>query len=86
MEKTFEAVYEDGVLRPLEALRLPNNSHVMVTIESIAGNTHDLADYFAPEEWAAAGHDPITLEEVHRALSSIQGSLADTVAVSREDR
>jgi len=86
MEKTFEAVYEDGVLRPIEALRLPNNLHVMVTIANVASNTNDLADYFTVEEWAAAMHDPITLEEVHQALSSIQGSLADAVVASREDR
>jgi predicted DNA-binding antitoxin AbrB/MazE fold protein len=86
MEKTFEAVYEHGVLRPLEALRLPNKSHVMVTIASVADNGHDLAGYFSAEEWAAATKDPISLEEVRQALASIPGSLADTVAASREDR
>jgi len=30
--KTFEAVYEDGVLRPLESLGLPNRQHVLITI------------------------------------------------------
>ena len=86
MEKTFEAVYEHGVLRPLEALRLPNNAHVMVTIADIGGNGHDVADYFTGDEWAAAAHDQISLEEVRQALSSIPDSLADTVAASREDR
>ena len=86
MEKRFEAVYEHGVLRPLEALRLPDNLHVMVTIDNIAGNGHDLTGYFTPEEWEAAAHDQISLEEVRQALSSISGSLSDTVAASREDR
>jgi predicted DNA-binding antitoxin AbrB/MazE fold protein len=31
MQKTFEAVYEDGVLRPLEALGLANRQLVQVT-------------------------------------------------------
>ncbi len=86
MEKTFEAVYEHGVLRPLEALRLPDNAHVMVTIADVASNGYELADYFTAEEWAAAANDQISLNEVRQALSSIPGSLADTVAASREDR
>jgi len=86
MQKTFEAVYENGVLRPLETLRLPNNLHVTVTIADLAANGHDLADYFSPDEWETAAHDPISLEEVRKALSSIPGSLSDTVVASREDR
>jgi len=86
MEKTFEAVYEHGVLRPLEALPLPDNLHVMITIGDVAGNRPDLAGYFTAEEWDAAAHDQISLEEVRRALASIPGSLSDTVAESREDR
>ena len=86
MEKTFEAIYEDGVLRPLEALRLPDNSHVTVTIASVATNGDDVAGYFTGEEWAAAARDPISLEEVRQALSSIPGSLSETVIASREDR
>jgi predicted DNA-binding antitoxin AbrB/MazE fold protein len=86
MEKTFEAVYEHGVLRPLEVLRLPDNAHVMVTITDVAGNGHELADYFTTEEWAAAANDQISLNEVRQALSLIPGSLADTVAATCLDR
>ena len=64
MQKTFEAVYENGVLRPLETLRLPNNLHVTMTIADLAANRQDLADYFSPDEWETAAHDPINLEEV----------------------
>ena len=86
MQKTFEAVYENGVLRPLETLQLPNNERVTVTIEDLAASGQDLAGYFSPEEWEAAAHDEISLEEVRRALSSIPGSLSDSVVASREDR
>jgi len=86
MQKTFEAVYENGVLRPIEALRLPNNVRVTVTIGDLAATGQDLAGYFSPEEWEAAAHDEISLEEVRRALSSIPGCLSDTVVASREDR
>ena len=86
MQKTFEAVYENGVLRPLEALQLPNNVRVTVTIEDLTANGLDLAGYFSAEEWETAAHDEISLEEVRRALSSIPGSLSDSVVASREDR
>jgi len=86
MGMTFEAVYENGVLRPLESLRLTNQQHVLVTISGTAVAADDVAGYFEPEEWEAAKHDEISLQDVRRALSSIPGSLADAVIASREER
>jgi predicted DNA-binding antitoxin AbrB/MazE fold protein len=86
MGMTFEAVYENGVLRPLESLTLPNRQHVFVTISGAATADDDVAGYFEPEEWEAAKHDDISLQEVRLALSSIPGSLADAVIASREER
>jgi predicted DNA-binding antitoxin AbrB/MazE fold protein len=86
MGMTFEAVYENGVLRPLESLALPNMQHVLVTISCAPVTTDDVAGYFEPEEWEAAKHDDISLQEARRALSSIPGSLADAVIGSREER
>jgi predicted DNA-binding antitoxin AbrB/MazE fold protein len=86
MGMTFEAIYENGVLRPLESLSLPNMQHVLVTISGALATTDDVAGYFEPEEWEAAKHDDVTLQEVRHALSSIPGSLADAVIASREER
>jgi predicted DNA-binding antitoxin AbrB/MazE fold protein len=86
MQKTFEAVYEDGVLRPLETLMLADREHVQVTISSIADPEDDVALFFPPEEWEASKTDNITLEEVRNALSSIKGSLAQAAIDSREER
>ena len=86
MGMTFEAVYENGVLRPLERLALPNMQHVLVTISGPSATADDVAGYFEPEEWEAAKHDDISLYEVRRALASIPGSLADAVIASREER
>lgn len=83
---TFEAIYENGVLRPLESLALPNLQHVLVTISSAPATADDVARYFEPEEWEAAKHDDISLQEVRQALSSVPGSLADAVIASREER
>jgi predicted DNA-binding antitoxin AbrB/MazE fold protein len=83
MGMTFEAVYENGVLRPLESLALPNLQHVLVTISGAPATADDGAGYFEPEEWEAAKHDDISLQEVRHALSSIPGSLADAVISDR---
>lgn len=86
MGKTFEAVYENGVLRPLETLAISNMEHVLVTISDVPSTAAGVAGYFEPEEWEAARHDNIGLDEVRRALASIPGSLADAVIASREER
>lgn len=83
---TFEAVYEDGVLRALETPTPPHLEHVLVTISGAPATADDVAGCFEPEEWAAAKYDDIRLDEVQHALSSIPGSLADAVIASREER
>jgi predicted DNA-binding antitoxin AbrB/MazE fold protein len=86
MTKTFEAVYEDGVLRPVGELSLPDHSRVMVTISDATPFENDASGYFSAEEWEAALRDDISLAEVRQALSSIEGSLSDTVIALREER
>jgi predicted DNA-binding antitoxin AbrB/MazE fold protein len=86
MQKTFEAVYEDGVLRPLKALGLADRQLVQVTIVAAPDVAGDIAAYFEPEEWEASKHDQISLDEVRHALSSIRGSLSDAVIASRNER
>jgi predicted DNA-binding antitoxin AbrB/MazE fold protein len=85
MKKTFDAIYENGVLRPVEALSLPDRTHVIVTVDQISTIASDPSGYFSPEEWEAALHDDISLDEVRQALSSIEGSLSDAVIASREE-
>ena len=86
MEKTFEAVYENGVLRPLETLPISDKQHVLVTISDAPATAPDVAGYFEPEEWEAARRDDISLDEVRLAVASIPGSLAGAVIASREER
>ena len=83
MQKTFEAVYENEVLRPLVPLELSNLQHVQVTIADVDA---DVAAYFGAEEWEASKRDDVSLAEVRRALSSIQGSFSDAVVASRAER
>ncbi len=59
MERTVSAVYEDGVLKPLEALDLPEHHRVTITLE--------LPSREAPEEalkaWSAV-YEGLSREEV----------------------
>lgn len=49
MQKTFEAVYENGVLRPLEPLPISNMQHVFVTISGVPAIAAGAAGYFESE-------------------------------------
>ena len=87
MEKTIQAVYEQGVLRPLEPIALEDQQEVTVTISDetkIARDHHTLLA--SPEEWASAAGDDVSLDEVRRALSSIPSSLSETIIDERRDR
>jgi hypothetical protein len=86
MEKTVQAVYENGVLHPLEPLPLEERQQVTVTISEATGMSPDHPLLISPEEWAAAANDDIGLDEVRRALSTIQGSLSEAVLEERRER
>lgn len=85
MTKTLQAVYEKGVLRPLEPLDLREQQLVHVTLSEEA----------PPELWldaeclaACAGQadDAVSLEEVRAALAKIPGSLTEDFIAEREER
>jgi len=86
MEKTVQAVYEGGVLRPLEPIPLKERQEVTVTISDEGNIPGDHPLLASPDEWAAAASDEITLDEVRRALSTIRGSLSETIVDERRDR
>jgi hypothetical protein len=86
MQKTFQAVYQGGVLRPEEPLQLEEWQRVTVVITDTMTPNGDMAGYFTPNEWAAAASDPISWDEANQALSGIYGSLSDTVIALRQER
>jgi Protein of unknown function DUF104 len=86
MELRVQAVYENGVLRPLEPLSLDDHQQVTVTISDGGNVPRDHPLLASPDEWADAAADDITLDEVRRALSTISGSLSATVIDERRDR
>lgn len=89
MTKTLQAVYENGVLRPLEPLPFKEHQKVSVTVSDAADPLASMIDYAfienARREIQDVDHIP-TLEEVRNILSKIPGSLAADIIAEREDR
>lgn len=86
MEKTVQAVYEDGVLRPLEPVPLEERQEVTVTISDQGTIPRDHPLLASSDEWANAAGDQVSLDEVRRALATIRGSLSEAVIEERRDR
>ena len=86
MEKTIQAVYEGGVLRPLESLLLPEQQQVTVTISDATEISGEHALLVSSDEWADAAQLDIPLEEVRRQLAGVRGTLSEAIIQERRDR
>ena len=87
MVKTFPAIYENGVLRPLEPLALNERQQVRVSISDPADEL--LAQWLDHECMAtidAAHETEPSLAEVRLALAKIPGNLSDDIRAEREAR
>ena len=85
MNRTIEAIYENGVLRPLEPLDLEEQEHVSVTISDDIEEPEWLDVEFL-REIADEADDSISLEEVRKAMSKIPGSLTADCIAERDER
>ena len=85
MRRQVEAVYEHGVLRPLEPVSLAEAQHVSLTIsDPAAGPSRQDLDVVERARAEVAGLDKIpTIEEVRSALASIPGSLSQDIVAER---
>jgi len=86
MSKQIEAIYENGVLRPLEPLGLDEHQRVTITIAEEGTGEEDLFDPAFTRWCAEQSRNAPSLEEVRQALSKIQGSMADVVMAERDER
>ncbi len=82
MDHGIPAIFEDGVLRPLEKLSLRQNQRVVLRIDEVPEGGAELDDKGFLEYCRAEGDPNVTLEEVREALVVIPGSM--TVACSAE--
>ncbi|MBI3696896.1 MAG: antitoxin family protein [Acidobacteria bacterium] len=84
MMRKLQAVYEKGVLRPVEPLPLDEHQLVSVILLDSLASEEDL-QFEAPERFEPLADRNASLQAVRVALSKIPGSLdADFVAERNE--
>ena len=88
-----DAIYENGVLKPLQPLDLTEHEHVTVTVtktqSGASGARPTQLDGAYLERLSQELRDAVPapgLEEVRRRLSKIPGSMAADFIAGREDR
>ena len=89
MTRTLEAVYEGGLLRPLEPLLLKEHQQVTVTVVEAADDPLALYLDSISTRGSRTNADPKSkpsLEKVRAALSGIRGSFSDDIRAERERR
>lgn len=84
--KTLQAVYENGVLRPLEPLSLKEHQQVMVTVSDPAEQWLDHAYLEKVRKTVALQEPAPALDEILKNLSKIPGKLSDDIRGEREAR
>lgn len=85
MVRKLQAVYEGGVLRPVEPL--PLGEHQLVSIIVLDDNPpEDDLKFEEPARFEALADRSVSLETVRRALSRIPGSLDADFAAERNER
>jgi predicted DNA-binding antitoxin AbrB/MazE fold protein len=84
MNQEIEAVYENGVLRPIEPVSLAESQRVRLSISTAGWHTFRDAEVIerARAEVAVAGVIP-SIEEVRAAMACIAGSMAADVIADR---
>jgi predicted DNA-binding antitoxin AbrB/MazE fold protein len=85
MTKSFQAVYESGVLRPVEPLHLQEQQIVHLTL-SEESPLEPWRDAECLAACADGADDSVTLEQVRAALAVIPGSLTEDFFAERQER
>ena len=88
MTKTVQAVYENGILRPLEPVNLTENTKVTVTIANGSSTASD-EPWLDTEFHAACALDAdpsVSLEEVRAVLAKIPGTMTADFIAERDER
>lgn len=78
MREQIDVIYENGVLRPLEALpsHFQEHQRLTVTVEEVAGTN----------DWLADADPTASLDAVRRALGKTANTMAELVNAERQER
>lgn len=81
MISEFDAIYENGMLRPLVPLQLAEQERVKLTVKRDADESWLDVEYM--DSCAAEADESITLESVRASLSKIKGSMDAAIDETR---
>jgi predicted DNA-binding antitoxin AbrB/MazE fold protein len=84
MVRKVQAVYEGGILRPVEPLHL--DEHQLVSVIILDDLANDEIAFEPPERFEALADHSVSLEAVRRALAKIPGPLEADFAAERNER
>ena len=87
MVQQVEAIYENGILRPLHPLNLKESEHVQLSVSpKVPDALDDMVDHtllaYAKARVASLESIP-THEEVRASLSKMKGSMSKTIISER---
>ena len=83
MAKQIEAIYENGVLRPLGVVDLEEHQRYRLDVTRTDDDEPALDEEFIASCAPENGRD-VSIEEVRLALSAIPGSLSDDIRAERD--
>jgi predicted DNA-binding antitoxin AbrB/MazE fold protein len=83
-DPSLQAIYEKGVLRPLEPLALKEHQQVQVTVTD--EDEADWEDTAFLRHFESQADDSITIEQVRTALAKIPGSMVEDFRRERDER
>lgn len=85
MVRKLQAVYENGMLRPIEPLRLDEHQLVSVIVMDEIASDEELA-FESPLHFESLADRSVSIDAVRRALSKIPGSLDADFSAERNER
>ena len=89
MPHQVDAVYENGVLRPLEPLDLREHERVLISIvkAAVQGRSNLAVEYIeSVKEGLQEAESAPGLDDVRRRLAKIPGSMAAEIVADRGER
>jgi predicted DNA-binding antitoxin AbrB/MazE fold protein len=85
--KTIDAIYENGVFRPLKPISLPEHQRVGLSIHEDGDDPlAELLDHTAADSLDFPLPGPGGLEAVRQALAKIEGTMTADFIAERDDR
>jgi predicted DNA-binding antitoxin AbrB/MazE fold protein len=85
MTRTVQAVYENGMFRPLEPVSCRERERVFLTVVDAATAEESLLDTEFLAYCETQADDAVSLAAVRQALASIPGSLTDDIRAERDE-